>query len=1002
MDPQRLTLVRTGGPPGSGSGYLVGPQLVLTALHVVRREGRWVRRVTARVGHPRYGAGPVEVEAQVCWPDPQHGVPPDDALDVALLWLAEPVSTDGGPVRWGRPGGVAPVPFEGAGFPAFAAVGGGAEVQFEFVRGHLPAISTTSVGWVLDCRVRPALRADAERPWAGASGSAVFCHGRLVGVVSEDNRTMAWRRLQAVPVHEAFRLPGFADVVSRHGHRGTTAVVDELTAQGVTGAAEDTMREYLLAARKAGEQHPYQSVFGPSAPPSLVKVFVRQRSSRVSRDQAVSRSDDAAVARHTPDGGVPAEGVETIFRKADRMCVLIAGPGGGKSTTLRIRLRDAAAVLLDDAQTSGDEEQAVPVWVSARTLTGDETQVAEALAAATRKLTGCGRYPGLSEGRLREPPWPGAYWQLLVDDLDELATAAERRTVLEKLAGAVASDPPIYRCVIATRPLAEHELNVLDRQVPHYELQPFTTDDLDNYAGRYFAARWSPQEAARRAHRFTRELRDISLEELARTPLMAFMLCQLYVIDPERTLPNGRTAVYEEFTDLLYVNNESKRIADSHEASIARLVGSVQSARARQEADAAARQVHLQLPELIQYVAHRWFTGHESSVPEALASHEAVRRPGKVRPERWEAFLEDLFLHTGLLVHRADGLGFPHRTFLEYHAARYATRHETARAQLLRELFPDQERSSDSPPKPPDLPVSYLGFLLDGLLGADDSVATETARCVGALAERGEMRTLSVLMTLVAGLKTKLPEEPLVRRLRHLIERPSIFDPLDARVYAAWWLTRLDGHLKTGADLLTRFAEDDGNRVWDRVRAVGFLGQLEGHQEGAAAWLSHWARWTFLEVDERIHSAEALARIEGHREAGAALLVRFAEDTGLPTRDRLTAARALTGLPAHRATGAAWLTRFAEDASTEAHGRTWAAWQLACMEEYEEAGAALLTLFVEDTAFVGSERVWAAWGLAQLDGHREAGFAWLGCFLEDSALATEAAQRFLELTKDIT
>ncbi|MGW1801835.1 hypothetical protein ACWCQN_39475 [Streptomyces sp. NPDC001984] len=228
MDPQRLVLVRTGGPGGSGSGYLVGPQLVLTALHVVLHEGRWVDRVTTRVGHPRYGASPVQRRAQVCWPDTRHSIRADDALDVALLWLEEPVPTPGGPVRWGRPGGVAPVPFEGAGFPAFAA-DDGSEAQSEYLRGDLPVVSTSSSGWVLDCPVWPAPRADELRLWAGASGSAIFCHGRLVGIAVEDNRTMGWRRLHAVPIHEALSLPGFADLVSRHGHPGTTTATDELT-----------------------------------------------------------------------------------------------------------------------------------------------------------------------------------------------------------------------------------------------------------------------------------------------------------------------------------------------------------------------------------------------------------------------------------------------------------------------------------------------------------------------------------------------------------------------------------------------------------------------------------------------------------------------------------------------------------------------------------------------------------------------------------------------------
>ncbi|MFF9313495.1 hypothetical protein ACF1BS_21570 [Streptomyces sp. NPDC014748] len=145
MDPQRLVWVRTGGPGGSGSGYLIGPRLVLTALHVVLAENQRARRVEARVGHPRYGTGPVDRRAQVCWPDPQQGAPSADALDVALLWLEEPVPTGDEAVRWGQPSGVGPVPFQGADFPAFAAEVG-RPGEFEYLRGELPDVSTSRSG----------------------------------------------------------------------------------------------------------------------------------------------------------------------------------------------------------------------------------------------------------------------------------------------------------------------------------------------------------------------------------------------------------------------------------------------------------------------------------------------------------------------------------------------------------------------------------------------------------------------------------------------------------------------------------------------------------------------------------------------------------------------------------------------------------------------------------------------------------------------------------------
>jgi tetratricopeptide (TPR) repeat protein len=239
MDAQRLAWIRTRNPGASGSGYLIGPQLVLTALHVVQPDRRWAQQVEVRVGHPRFG-GVARRQAEVCWPDTRQGVPPADALDVALLWLEEPVAVTGGPVRWGQPSGVTPLPFTGAGFPAFAdeAVRG----EFEYLRGELPVVSTASSAWVLDCPVWPDLGRGGERPWAGASGAAIFCHDRLVGVAVEDNRAMGWRRLQAVPTHEALSLPGFADLVTRHGHPGTTTTLEDVTDENAdTGEDEGTV-----------------------------------------------------------------------------------------------------------------------------------------------------------------------------------------------------------------------------------------------------------------------------------------------------------------------------------------------------------------------------------------------------------------------------------------------------------------------------------------------------------------------------------------------------------------------------------------------------------------------------------------------------------------------------------------------------------------------------------------------------------------------------------------
>ncbi|MGW7606473.1 FxSxx-COOH system tetratricopeptide repeat protein, partial [Streptomyces sp. NPDC054766] len=373
MDPQRLVLVQTGGPGGgSGSGYLVGPQLVLTALHVVLYDGQWARKVSARVGHPRYGDGPVQRLAEVCWPDRQHGIPPEDALDVALLWLDTPVPTSGGPMRWGQPGGVTPVLFEGAGFPAFAAEDNGAEAQYEYLRGDLPAVSTATSGWVLNCPVWPAPGNDGRRPWAGASGSAIFCQERLVGVAIEDNRAMDWRRLHAAPIHEALALPGFATLVSQHGHRGTGTTTDEVTADNRSAAPGET-------------EGTWPAEVGPV--PALASAFQPRN-----------------ILRERVDGA-RAGGEAVVLTQ-----VLSGGGGVGKTQLAAAYATDA---LKDDAD--------LVVWAAATETQQVITQYAQ--AAARIRLSGAdGQDPQADAHALLE--WLATTprrWMVVLDDITDPA-----------------------------------------------------------------------------------------------------------------------------------------------------------------------------------------------------------------------------------------------------------------------------------------------------------------------------------------------------------------------------------------------------------------------------------------------------------------------------------------------------------------------------------------------------------------------------------------------------
>ncbi|GGY82111.1 ATP-binding protein [Streptomyces omiyaensis] len=248
MDACRAAYIRPDEPVGgSGSGYLIGPRLVLTALHVVHDKGVRASGATVWVGHPRAlrpNTGVHERTATVLWPaadaDPDSpGVP-----DVALLLLDEDADLGLTPaVRWGRPQGDAPLNYRGIGIPAFSTSPGGA-AQYENLRGELAPLTTAGRRWVLDCKVWPAAERQEDRPWAGASGAAVFTGGHLVGVAVEYGAGMGERRLVAEPVHPLLDDPGFTAVLAGHGFPGTRHTADDVTAPAGEGATAVWPRQF--------------------------------------------------------------------------------------------------------------------------------------------------------------------------------------------------------------------------------------------------------------------------------------------------------------------------------------------------------------------------------------------------------------------------------------------------------------------------------------------------------------------------------------------------------------------------------------------------------------------------------------------------------------------------------------------------------------------------------------------------------------------------------------
>ncbi|MFE5795144.1 tetratricopeptide repeat protein [Streptomyces sp. NPDC056503] len=399
MDAQRTVYIKPDQPVGgSGSGYLIGPRLVLTALHVVHDDGIRAEGATVWVGHPRTEAGLHQRTATVVWPaadaDPDNpGVP-----DVALLRLDQ--DADAGhtsAVRWGRPQDTAPLPYSGIGVPAFSTAAGGT-VQYEHLRGELAPLTTAGRRWALDCRIWPAATQQKERPWAGASGTAIFSDGHLVGVVVEYGTGMGERRLTAEPVHRLLDDPAFAAVLAEHAFPGTRHTADDITA--ATGEARATV---------------WPRQFGTV--PELATAY---------QHRAVV--DQLAAALAAGDTTIRADAPDVVTGDA---AAVVTGLGGVGKTQLAVhhiqQVRQASGLPVPTGTVLASPTDTVPpvdllLWITATdaaSLTAAYAQAGQELGRAGVPLATGDNADQAARGFLTWLQTTREHWLIVLDDLPD-------------------------------------------------------------------------------------------------------------------------------------------------------------------------------------------------------------------------------------------------------------------------------------------------------------------------------------------------------------------------------------------------------------------------------------------------------------------------------------------------------------------------------------------------------------------------------------------------------
>ncbi|MER7180754.1 trypsin-like peptidase domain-containing protein [Streptomyces hyaluromycini] len=932
MDRRRLALVRGGEETGFrrvGSGYLVAPRLVLTARHVVEDgPGSAWPRIDVRVGHPQDADDTRRCAARVCWTHP-------DGRDVALLLLDDPVDVPGAAVRWGRPVGEDPLPYEALGFP-WASAGNGRR-RVEHLRGELPVLGGGTGDqdlYVLDQGPAP----DGTKAWSGASGSAVFCHGHLVGVVIHDDKAFENRRLHACPARSFAADPDFAALLVRHG--GDRPRLHPVGTH---------LERYLRAARLAAIEHPYPGVI-PGTMPPLAHIYVRQQVVR-QKSPADNRSRETGLRAEGPLAVSPPQPADEVLT-GDGTCLVVGGPGGGKSSLLRTRLTHGVTQWLDDS----DATTHAPVLVPAAALQG--APLSRALVdAVNAHLRQYGLTRPLPDTFFEDRPGPGRGWLVLVDGLDEITSPAGREDVLRTVAHA--GDQ--YTFIVAGRPVPEAESGLLGPHVPRYQLEPFDPQDLERVATGWFRALDVPQPE-QTARQFLTALGTAGLTELARVPLTMSMLCQLRAEHPGEPLPRGRGEIYRNFVELL------------HERQYA--AGAVAQARAAMsqygsDAEAGAERTVQGLQSMLAHAAHHLlFTDHpDRPVLDIVDDHPSAKRPTGVPERRWHDFLASALCGTGLLTRRSDDLVFTHQTLVEYFAARHVVDDEERLDAVFRKTFIRRARfipllkyqAIGAGPRlwfsaywvPPGSDP-YAGFLLD--LTPDDHPLKE--KFLGRMASRRAGLDGYLFLARQMEIGTALPEH-IVGRTVDLLRQAARDQSLAGivRVIAAETLTQINQ--ADGAALLQEFARDHALDSYSRLKAANELIQFS--PAAAATHLRELAQDTALDSYYRrvamCISAE-LSPVTGVEPPPALAL-----DASPDGRHRVEAARVLAKIDPAAATER--LRSLVVDHSMPSHSLFAAAEAL--MELAPAEGAMLLRAFALDPTRDGFQRVQAAAGLSDID-----------------------------------
>ncbi|MFF8478982.1 hypothetical protein [Streptomyces sp. NPDC015414] len=510
---------------------------------------------------------------------------------------------------------------------------------------------------------------------------------------------------------------GNQSVAAHEAAHAAVALLRELTAPPTKSA--ELLLAYLRKAGLVADRHPAPGLARWPVP-TFSKVYLPQRNvgfaSRPANPVLDTCADQGEPATKRITNGAVLH-PSTVLNGGN--CLVLAGPGGGKSSLLQ-------AVLLEGLR-APEAAAPVPVLLPARALANN---LPLPLAIACHVETDLGRLCELYPSTAADPdpntvvlfasrPRPEAHWLLLIDALDELIDPVQRGVVLDRLRALTEDDAPVHQFVVTSRPLPGWEWERLGDRVDRRELQPFDRTDLRSFAVDWFESRNVPSPEAR-AEDLLALTEQSNYAAMVRVPLMATILCHLCQVRLEHNgtapapgeghpsavgvtqRPGSRGDLYQWFTDLLYTQQVAAGLHERVQTALRDCGGGL------------TEHAILQAQRRIGEMAVR-----QVSKGAGLQAGREEPCPPWVPPPLWEAVLRDIMLGTGLVTEQAGQLVFLHHTLAEYLAVRHLASDPPALARTVGAVLKTGRlqgvrlrlanwQSYDRPEGD-----SYTGFLLD-------------------------------------------------------------------------------------------------------------------------------------------------------------------------------------------------------------------------------------------------------------------------------------------------